>query len=592
MKWGGISALVLAIVLFCSMLSFLSFVPNNVKATEPGLIGVSGTHYTIDGTPFPSYYYLKGVDETTAWVYAIMAYCNGDSGYWGMNMNFPGPIGQIQCYSLDGLWSQYFWYMNYYGLNLVRFSSGDSWATDICYQAYINHPTQYYEILEEMMKQADIHSVYFELNMAGGCAGIAPNYFYQYGGTGQITDLSHTVGTAYHNYLDYITDTIAYCDGSTYTNAIFAYDVYNEPEGSPFWNHDQIAFRTWAREVANDTCPLTTHIVDMGVGCGGDLFGNFGFGFGGFYNCTGGTGFDITHRHAYGSAEWDHLLIDPMAWSVACNKPLFVGEVAKSYYSNGTWHTERWPWWESKYLYYSGKAYCNLLLFPTYGYPYQTSFNWVNEQKIQSVSLYYNSVLIKKYDISSKTVLFSGNQTINNIEVIDITGPNPPVSSNLVNISIYTPTGNFTYLTLPGSYSSTPLTIQGIICSYNTWIFNFTTSPYVFNTSGEYLIVVKSLTYSPNLQIVDTWLLSAYLYIPSKVVTIASYDIAKKVVVVCWLLIFFLPALILNRAIPKLGFIGGIVIMSIVLLIPLQMIWLFLVMMVGVVIIIFRGDDT
>ena len=243
----------IAIFFFIVLASpFLIIVPDNVKATGPGFISVSGTGFAIDGVPFTSSgTRLIGLDETTAVAMAIRAHVSGLSGEWGKNMNFPVPdTGKLNVNNLSQLWYAFFWFCAHYDIDLVRLSSGDQWATKVCHEAWRDHPTQYFQVLDEMLKQAYYRGVYVELNMAGGCTGTAPDYFYGYGQqrpssiSDQITDLNKAEGKVYHLYLDYITATIQHLDASPYTNAIFAYDVYNEPDGSPFWAHNQVKFRT------------------------------------------------------------------------------------------------------------------------------------------------------------------------------------------------------------------------------------------------------------------------------------------------------------------------------------------------------------
>jgi hypothetical protein len=334
-----------------------------VQVSTVGFIEVDGTGFTIDGAPFPLSFRLIGVDETTALTFAVRAYCEGITADWGKNMNFPVPdTGKLNVSSLSGLWHSYFGFLSHYGLNLVRFSNGDSWATAINYQAWLNHETAYYQVLEEMVKQAASYGIFIDLNLAGS----AEFPLYDFGAADSVLDLNKNTGHAYHNYLAYVEGIMSYLDSSEYTNAIFSYDVWNEPDHDAvdyvYWQGDQIAFRTWAKVVANDTTTLSEHIVEMGVAGQGELFG---WGANPFWNATGGVGFDVCDRHYYASIETDDYLVHtPISWANSCNKPLVWSELAKN--SAGL---TRWTWFETELAAHGSKVWANMVLRGMEGYP-------------------------------------------------------------------------------------------------------------------------------------------------------------------------------------------------------------------------------
>jgi len=345
-------------------LFFIGLIPltlPSAQATSVGFIRVNGTGFTVDGNPMITP--LVGVDETTAVVFAIEAYVNRYSIYWGKNMNFPVPdTGQLAVTNLSQLWYAYFWFCAQYSINLVRFSSADAWATEICYAAWRDHPTQYYAVLDEMTKQAYLRGIYIQLNMAGS----QDFPYYSFGASDSVINLNKAVGHAYHNYLDYLQGTMNHMDASPYTNTIFSYDVWNEPDhdrvNTAYWHDNEIAFRTWARVIANDTTPMSTHIVEMGIVGQGSLFH---WGFADFYNSTGSIGFDVCDRHYYASAEDAYLVSDPIEWADDCGKPLVWSELA-----NNSGYLHRWSWFETKLVTYGSQAWCNMVLTGTSGYPY------------------------------------------------------------------------------------------------------------------------------------------------------------------------------------------------------------------------------
>jgi hypothetical protein len=68
--------------------------------------------------------------------------------------------------------------------------------------------------------------------------------------------------------------------------------------------------------------------------------------------------------------------------------------------------------------------------------------------------------------------------------------------------------------------------------------------------------------------------------------------ITSLVMQVVWLITLFLPGIILNAFIPRIGFVAGLTIMSVALWITGVMpVWVFTVCMIAVVLTVFQGDD-
>jgi|GEM_PF-6117207 len=306
---------------------------------------------------------MIGVDDTVVWAWAVEAYVNGNTQFYGWNMNFPGfnSAGRLDAHSISQLWYAYFWFCAHHNLKWVRMQNGDAWSSQIMYEAWKNHPAQFWAVLDEMLHQAYNRGTYVSLTLAGG------GKLFNYDGTGNVFIPSHESGSAYANYLLYVKSVMAHCDASPFTNAIFSYDTFNEPDAdaanAAFWHGDTSAFHAWACAVANDTTPLTSHIVEMGTAVGGTLFK---WGQSDFNLATGKVGFDTCHVHIYGSAEDRYLVTDRLSWANAVNKPLNVGEVAK----NNVYPVAIWPWFQTTFTANGGAALAWMDLVGMSGYPY------------------------------------------------------------------------------------------------------------------------------------------------------------------------------------------------------------------------------
>jgi hypothetical protein len=351
----------LAAIVPCLLCAILLTGGARAEITAGESITVSGDHFHLGGVNFASP--LVGVDDTTALVFAVYAHCEGFDEYWGYNQNFPGPDmteGALDCDNLLELWHQYFWLCNCYGIGLLRTGACDDWATQILYEAMQNHPVQFAEVVDVMLHEAAEHDVYVELTIAG----TQDWPIYQWGkGTNPLDQST----TAFAEYIRYANQVINCTENSTHHQAIFAFDAWNEPDhdqiNAGYWLDDELLFRGWAENISSRLCPITTHIVDMGVAGQGTFF-NWGYGH--FLNATGLTGFDICHRHYYASAEDTYLATDPLNWSATVGKPLFWGELANS----ATYPLIRWTTFEAKLTANGGEAWANMVLRGSGDYPF------------------------------------------------------------------------------------------------------------------------------------------------------------------------------------------------------------------------------
>ena len=364
----GVSrSLAVKLVLGLAVLALLSSTVVPASATSPlGHVSVSGTDLLADGQQLGP---LRGFNDATVLEFQVMAYLAGQPSYAGENQNFPYPAGQeppgqpsqprLSCASSAAFWDLYFSLAHHYGFNLVRLGPCGDWNIAIDYQAWHDDPAGYYSFLGEMLDAAANHSVYVNLILAGGDS-------FDFGGSGSAFNVSSSAYSRYIAYAQAVMVALADYD------ALAFYDMWNEPEATDYFGvgnpgPTQIAFRTWARTVANATlaASLISHPRTMGVGDGGDLNGNWHWGYGSFYNCTGGTGFEITSRHIYASANDAYLFHDAQAWSTTVGKPYFVGEVAR----NNVTPMVRWTYAEQKIEYYGAVGWASMVITGTSDYP-------------------------------------------------------------------------------------------------------------------------------------------------------------------------------------------------------------------------------
>jgi len=339
--------------------------PSASAAPSYGRVSVSGTNIMVNGVVTSEKFF--GVVETTALQWAILAYINGETGVAGRTSHLNGPDTSGQGYipyhsTAKEFWHQYFAITAYYDCNLVRMGAGDKWGTSVQYEAWKYHHDEYISLLKTMCEEAEQHGVWLCFVMAG-----SQEYpTYTYGGSGSVFDTS---SSAYANYIAYVKDTMRALDGQ---NAIFMYDVFNEPDhdlvATNYWSSHggKSAFNSWSKAVAAATTGVSSHPRTMGVAGLGKMFG---WGQGDFNLATGNCGFEILHRHYYASATGSsnaYLFSDPEAWADAVGKPLYWGEIAY----NGVYPLTRYTFGEQTIYNSGGQLIGAMVLTGTPNYPY------------------------------------------------------------------------------------------------------------------------------------------------------------------------------------------------------------------------------
>ena len=325
-----------------------------------GRVTVSGSDILVDGVKPSQPFY--GVVDTTALAFAIEAYIYGNSMFAGWTSVFNAPdtgnhVPVTPDNTADAFWNQYFAQMKYYGVNLVRIGAGDTWGTEIQYEAWKNHQDEYFQLLHTMSYYAQANGVWLCFVLAG--AQEYPTYYYY--GSGSVFD---PTSSAFANYVEYSKSTMVEMESE---NSIAMYDTFNEPDhnnvNSNYWHNDRVKFNEWSSAVAAATAGVSSHPRTMGVAGLGTLFGMSQED---FNLATGDTGFEILHRHYYGSNSDPTNFVLPEEWAKAVNRPLLWGELA----NNGPYPLVRYTFGENAIWSAGGQAITSMVLTGTNGYPY------------------------------------------------------------------------------------------------------------------------------------------------------------------------------------------------------------------------------
>lgn len=318
-----------------------------------GELGTSNGQLTVDGEPITSA--MRGVVDTTALQYALLAFAQEEEQYAGMNQNFPWPAGTIPATSLDQYWDRYFDFCRSYDLGLVRLGAADLWGTAIMHKAWSIDPSGYYRVIGSMAEAAADDGVFVVLVLAG-TQDYPP---YSFGRSGDPFD---TTSPAYSVYIDYALDNLAWARGMS---GIGVVDLWNEPDcdlaDEKHWKGNKAAFHEWSVAVALDTRVSNAPLRTMGVAGQGTLFG---WGKSDFDLATGAVPFEVASRHYYAASEEEYLSSEPERWSRESGKPLLWGELAH----NKHYPQRRWMAAEERIEGNGGQAICSMTLIGTPGY--------------------------------------------------------------------------------------------------------------------------------------------------------------------------------------------------------------------------------
>ncbi len=187
-------------------------------------------------------------------------------------------------------------------------------------------------------------------------------------------------------------------------DSIAMYDVFNEPDHnvvhSAFWNSNggKQAFNDWANAIADETAGVSTHPRNMGVAGFGNMFG---MNQEDFNLATGDTGFEILHRHYYGSNTDPYNFEAPEQWADEIGKPLMWGELAR----NDVYPIVRYDFAEQAIWNAGGQLITSMVASGTPGYPYYggvSSDAPVPRPAFTGKGLEFNSVPITEATVGHK----------------------------------------------------------------------------------------------------------------------------------------------------------------------------------------------
>ncbi|NLK26255.1 MAG: hypothetical protein GX307_06760 [Euryarchaeota archaeon] len=354
---------VLSIFSLLGMSALLITSPTTVAASpspDIGRVTVSGTDILVDGVKPDEPFF--GVCDTTALAFAIENYINGNHGVAGWTSVFNGPDTGARMPvtpndTPDAFWNQYFAQMASYDVNLVRIGPHDQWGSGLSYNAWADHREQFFDLLHSMAYYAQYHGVWLSFCIAG--AQEYPTFDYR--GSGTVFDPN---SQAFANYLAFAKDIMVELED---WDSIAMYDMFNEPDHdkihAAYWGSDKVRFNTWANAIADATAGVSTHPRNMGVAGFGQMFG---MNQADFNLVTGDTGFEILHRHYYGSNTDPYNFEAPEQWAREKGKPLLWGELAY----NGVYPLVRYEFGEQAIWNAGGQAITAMVLTGTDGYPY------------------------------------------------------------------------------------------------------------------------------------------------------------------------------------------------------------------------------
>jgi len=342
-------------VMFCLFLPLLGPVAGDGGIPQPlappGFIYVEGTNLMLNGGPIP----LFGVNEATAYTYALYAYGRGDTGDRGKNQNFPsGPLTQLPNPSglttADDMWREYFRYYLHYKqtgdpgnppANLIRINIADLNFAPIAYEVFEADPAKFFEIFDRMLYWANRSGVYVVPILSGNKQGL----------NAAITAYYDTTSPEYARHLAYARAIMQRYDSNP---TIAFWDLWNEADvgAENYWasvgggqSAAASACAAWeAVLIADLEAYSTNHPITVGhgtlgyVGMWAPWFTQEWFD---TFNAIPGLDISNTHNYGWGPGD-DSEITRIQGWADALGKPYFVGEFGErgpNQYSR--WFTEQ-----------------------------------------------------------------------------------------------------------------------------------------------------------------------------------------------------------------------------------------------------------
>lgn len=231
---------------------------------------------------------------------------------------------------------------------------------------------------------------------------------------------------------------------------------------------------------------------------------------------------------------------------------------------------------------------------------------WMDELRIHSVSLLNdgNNIITFTNNWQAMQLDYQETLTIDQIIIVVWFIPETPgIGAGVADVRLlmYSPGNTIGYAPVhypdiePPEYPWNGHNVTLELINYNgVWynemtVYDNFTHDYTFVYAGNTKIVVWYTMDNPSLPAGDAWT----LFISKLPVAQDTFGISENIIYFAWILIIFLPAILLNSVLPKIGFIGGIITMSVVLTATgvINQWWVFLTLLMGIVVLIFRGDE-
>jgi len=285
----------------------------------PGFIYAQGTHLMKDGQPI----ILFGINEATAFSWAIVASATPDPTVWGLNNVFPnGPGSKIpNVANADQFWREYFRYIlhnrpvgdpNNPPVTLLRIWIVDNnWQMEMTYNYWKANPAGFWNLFDRMVYWAARSNTYLVPIL--GQNAIPPNNL-----------MYDTTNPLYLHNLELTRAIVQRYDGSP---TIAMWDLWNEADS--YWSQigDINTFRTWVGHLISDVEPYSPHhLITVGSANNQFIAGSPGWGWRLYFDFNDIPGLQVANQHMY-EPYIDQTYIDINSdWNDALGTPHFQSE--------------------------------------------------------------------------------------------------------------------------------------------------------------------------------------------------------------------------------------------------------------------------